>query len=99
MGIYAGTGGSGKWALAKMLRQALHEYLDYRGSPPWGKSFSDIGQFHAAATEYFADDSGFYWHTVQRYADILNGEPGKHQAHIDRVIVGPWPAARRLSND
>ena len=93
IGMYAGTGGSGKWALAQMLRQALREYLDYEGSPPWGQPDLDIHQFHAAAMEFWAVQRTYHQRVCQKYADILNGEPGRHQVQMDgEVIVGPWRA-------
>ena len=90
IGMYAGTGGSGKWALAKFLRRALREALDYDGTPPWGKQYADIHEFHQVAMDYFAADYAHYERTIQKYADILNGEPGRHEQHSARLIRGPW---------
>lgn len=91
IGMWAGTGGSGKWALAKMLRHALEEALSYDGEPPWEQPFDDIHVLHQAATDYFSADWAHYNRTIQKYADILNGEPGRHQVHNALVIPGPWP--------
>src|SRR5438309_475383 len=66
IGIYAGTGGSGKWALAKVLRRALREYLDYNPTPPWGQEFGSLDRLHEAAMNYFDSDWAFYQRTVQK---------------------------------
>lgn len=92
IGMWAGTGGSGKWAIAKTLRQALSEYLDYDRRPPWGQDFPDIHELHAAAMDYFAGDFAHYQRTIQKYADILGGEPGRHAPMQSHVIEGPWRA-------
>jgi hypothetical protein len=93
IGMYAGTGGSGKWALAKFLRRALRETLDYEGPAPWGQPYADIHEFHEAAMDYFAADRAHYERSIQKYADILNGEPGRHQPPSrPMVLVGPWIA-------
>ena len=92
IGMFAGTGGSGKWALAKMLRHGLKEALSYDGRPPWGKPITDVHEFHAAATDYLTAYWGQYDATIQVYADILNGEPGRHAPTRSQVIQVPWPA-------
>lgn len=95
IGLAAGTGGSGKWALAKMLRKALRESLDSGITPPWGQKFGSIDLLHEAAMNYFNADYAHYEKTVQKYADILNGEPGRHVSPAGTVIVGPWRALPR----
>jgi hypothetical protein len=92
IGMYAGTGGSGKWALAKMLKQALREWLDYDGTPPWLQPLEDIHQFHQAATDFWAAQEVYHQTVIQKYADILNGEPGRHGPIRSTVIAGPWLA-------
>ena len=88
IGIAAGTGGSGKVALAKFLRRALRESLDYDGT--WDQPFGSIDEFHKAAMSYFDSDFAHYERTIQKYADILNGEPGRHYVHTAKLIIGPW---------
>lgn len=90
VGMYAGTGGSGKWALAKMLKQALREWLDFDGRPPWGEPVINIHEFHAAAMDFWAAQEAYHQTVIQKYADILNGEPGRHAPMRSRVITGPW---------
>jgi hypothetical protein len=92
IGMYAGTGGSGKWALAKMLRQALREWLDYDGHPPWEQPVTDIDQYHRAAMDFWAAEEVYHQRVIQNYADILNGEPGRHSPVRSQVIQGPWAA-------
>lgn len=100
IGTHAGTGGSGKWALAKLLRRALREALDDGlAQPDWlpGQTLHD---FHAASMAYFAASYAHYERTVQKYADILGGEPGRHDLHSAHVIKGPWRAlTHRLVRD
>ena len=96
IGMYAGTGGSGKWALAKFLRRALRESLDYDGQAPWGQQYPTVDRYHEAAMDYFAADMAHYYRTIQKYADILNGESGRHAQHSAEVIKGPWRALPRI---
>lgn len=92
IGMAAGTGGSGKWALAKFLRRALRAALDYEGTQPWGPDYATIEEFHEASMRYFDADHAHYLNMVQKYADILHGEPGRHASPPDNIVAGPWPA-------
>ena len=94
IGMWAGTGGSGKWALAKVLKQALREWLDYDVKMPLGERYSNIHDYHAAATDFWAAQAVYHQGVIQKYADILNGEPGRHAPMPSTVIQGPWPALR-----
>jgi hypothetical protein len=88
IGMFAGTGGSGKWALAKMLRQALHEALDYDRTMPLGERCATIEDYHAAAMDFWAAQRVYHEAVFQKYADILNGEPGRHSPYPARVLLG-----------
>jgi len=99
IGMYAGTGGSGKWALAKFLRRALRETLDYEGPTPWERTYSTIDDFHCAAMDYFAADRAHYERSIQKYADILNGEPGRHAEHSAQVVKGTLAGGTREGGD
>jgi hypothetical protein len=90
IGIHAGTGGSGKWALAKFLRRALRETLDFEAPKPWDEEHADIHAFHQASMDYFAADRAHYERTIQKYADLLVGQPGRHDTHSAEIIPGPW---------
>jgi hypothetical protein len=96
IGFASGTGGSGKWALAKFLRRALREALDDGLTPPWVRhSYPDLDAFHAAAMGYFDASFRHYERTIQKYGDILNGEPGRHAPVPMNLIQGPWPRLAR----
>ena len=94
IGLAAGTGGSGKWALARFLRRALRESLDYDGTQPWSRDYSTLDEFHAASMDYFAADYAHYERAVQKYADILAGQPERHAPHRFNVLIGPWAMLR-----
>lgn len=91
IGALAGTGGSGKWALAKFLRRALRDALDDGLEAPWVRhSYPDLATLHQAAMGWFDASYAHYERAVQKYADILNGEPGRHAPVRCKVIQGPW---------
>jgi len=90
IGMWAGTGGSGKWAIAKMLRRALREALDYEGVQPDWEPGQTLEEFHQASMSYFEADHLHYERAIQKYADILNGEPGRHSLAKAKLLFGPW---------
>jgi hypothetical protein len=92
IGLAAGTGGTGKWALAKFLRHALHDALHNDIRPPWGQKFGSLDETHNAAMSYFEADYAHYERAVQKYADILGGESGRHASLESQLIQGPWRA-------
>lgn len=89
IGYAARTGGSGKWALAMFLRRALRHSLDYEGEPPWGQ-YDDVDELHLAAKAYFAASYSHYELMIQKYADILGGEPGARRPSTSKILPGPW---------
>ncbi len=92
IGIYAGTGGSGKWALAKFLRRALRESLDYEAPKPWDQQHADIQRSTRPRWTISPQTSPTTKRAIQKYADLLVGEPGRHSIHSAQVIPGPWVA-------
>lgn len=99
IGLAAGTGGTGKWALAKFLKRALRESLDYDCPQPCGKDYPSIHEFHQASMEYFAADRAHYERTVQKYADLLVADP--FGAHVPKckILPGPWADADPTVSD
>ena len=53
IGLAAGTGGTGKWALAKFLRHALHDALHNDIRPPWGQKFGSLDETLQRRDELF----------------------------------------------
>ena len=98
IGLAAGTGGTGKWALAKFLRQVLHDALHNDIRPPWGQKFGSLDGTHNAAMSYFEADYAHYERAVQKYADILGGEPRRHASLESQLIQGPWRALPELAD-
>ena len=91
IGLAAKTGGNGKKALIPFLRKALRESLDDGLVQPCG-GFSDIDEFHQASMDYFAASYSHYERSVQKYANLLNGE-APDVSPEGEVIEGPWIAA------
>lgn len=94
IGIAAKTGGTGKAALAKFLHKALRSALDYEVPMPSPKG-EGLEKFQQDVASYFAADRDHYENAIQVYADILGGEPGRHQPPADNLIQGPWHSARK----
>ena len=67
---------NGRWPSSS--RRALRESRDYEAPKPWDQQHADIHAFHEAAMDYFAADFAHYEKAVQKYADLLVGEPGRH---------------------
>ena len=90
IGLAAGSGGTGKWALAKFLRKALREALDHDYVQPCGYDYPDIHTFHTASMEFFAASYDHYERAVQKYADLLVTHPFGNAPRACKLIKGPW---------
>lgn len=99
VGLAAGTGGTGKSALAKFLKRALRAAIDYEVRPPWKMSYDGLEDLHRAAMSYFADEQTHYQMQIQKYADILDGQPGRHQPHRFTLLIGPWRPAGVIDHE
>ena len=90
IGLAAGTGGTGKWALAKFLKKALRSALESptRMPSPEGK---DLYSYHSAAMAFFEADRRHYQKAVQYFADILGGQDNSRTSPPDaKLLFGPW---------
>jgi hypothetical protein len=93
IGLVAGTGGTGKAALAKFLKKALRAALANPEPMPWGPDYPSLDEYHEAAMRYFASDRDYYERAIQHYADLLvakAGQPKLPPPRLGKVLVGPW---------
>ena len=90
IGLAGGSGGTGKWALAKFLKRALREALDYDCPQPCWEPHQSIHEFHEATMAFFAADYAHYERTVQKYANLLVADPFGRPSATCKLIQGPW---------
>lgn len=92
MGVVAGTGGTGKKALLRLLRACLEEVLEWDHPLPRPEECVSLDEWHAEAMAAFAAEAAREEGIFAYYADILDGRvavpSSLHQTAT--VIAGPW---------
>lgn len=93
MGIAAGTGGTGKKALIKVLAKFLTEALEPLASLPPRADYDSLEAWHLAAMATWQTDEARLCELLTIYADILDGKSHKETSPLPgQILLGPWAA-------
>lgn len=90
MGIAAGTGGTGKRALVKVLQACLAEMVTMHNPLPAVDDFAALDDWNQAAKACFAAEEAKEAEIIAYYSAILDGaSPPAVSTNAD-IIQGPW---------
>ena len=91
MGAVAGTGGTGKSALVKVLAKFLHEALESITPIPPRADYDNLEAWHEASMLTWHTDEARLQILLQTYANILNGSLLERTSpQSGQILPGPW---------
>lgn len=98
IGLAAGTGGKGKFALLKFLSAMIEDSLATISSVPSPDGFASLDEWNDCVASSWQTDEARLCVVLEKYARLLVAHPfGTPTVEKGKLVVGPWPASREVT--